>query len=215
MTLADRLRVYFVVDPQFVADPVGVVSAAIAGGVTSVQLRVKAGDTAEFLRLAQLLREITRAQGVLFFVNDRTDIALACHADGVHVGPHDLPVDAVKSIAPSLIIGASAGDVSAARRAIHAGADYLGCGAVFDASATKPDASTHKGLGFISSIARVATVPFVGIGGITAETAEAVVSAGASGVAVVREIGAAMDPCGVAERLFMAVHRGLDSRRAI
>ena len=91
--LRDRLAVYFVADPeQTDRDFLAMVDDALAGGVTSLQLRAKRMPGREMYDLAIALRERCRSAGVLFFVNDRVDIAVAADADGVHVGMHDLPL---------------------------------------------------------------------------------------------------------------------------
>ena len=215
MELADRLRVYFVVDPDIVRDPVDVTRRAISGGVTAVQLRMKTATTREFLTLGNALRGLCRDHHVLFFINDRLDIALALEADGVHLGPNDLPVDVAVRLAPSLIVGGSAGSVEAGLALQGLGAHYLGCGAVYEARTVKPDASAPRGLAFVRAMAKAVSIPFVGIGGISAQTAADVVRCGAAGVATVREIGVSEDPQAASEALAVSVRAGLDSPGAI
>jgi thiamine-phosphate pyrophosphorylase len=113
------------------------------------------------------------------------------------------------------LIGGSAGSLERAIALEAEGADYLGCGAIFEARDVKPDASAPRGLDFIESVASQIDVPFVGIGGITSSLASDVIRAGASGVAVVREIGASRDPAAAARLLSEAVARGLDSRASL
>ena len=97
--LRDRLAVYFVADPeQTDRDFLGMVDDALAGGITSLQLRAKRMPGREMYDLAVALRERCRAARVLFFVNDRVDIAVAADADGVHVGMHDLPLPATRRL---------------------------------------------------------------------------------------------------------------------
>ncbi|MEZ4461048.1 MAG: thiamine phosphate synthase [bacterium] len=215
MNLAQRLRVYFVVDPEIVGDPLGVTEQAISGGVTAVQLRMKNATTREFLRVGESLRDRCNHHDVLFFVNDRLDVAMALGADGIHLGPHDLPVDVAARLAPHLIVGGSAGSVETARALERSGAHYLGCGAIYEARTVKPDASAPRGLDFVRAVAGAVSIPFVGIGGITAATAADVVRCGAAGVATVREIGASEDPAAAAEALAASVRAGLDSAGAI
>ena len=114
--------------------------AALAGGVTAVQLRVKSWTGRETYETALKLKELCAERGALFFVNDRLDVALAARADGVHLGQKDLPVDAARAIAgPDFIIGGTARTPELAREAQRLGADYVGCGAAFG-TATKGDA---------------------------------------------------------------------------
>lgn len=212
MTLAERLTVYFICDPEHLgAAAVETVASAISGGATAIQLRSKSSTTLETLALARHLRMVTQDRA-LFIVNDRADIAVACGADGVHVGPNDLPVEDVKRFFPGLIVGGSANSIDRARALEALGADYLGCGAVFDARAVKPDATSPQGVQWLAHMAEAITIPFVGIGGITVENAASVISAGACGVAVVREIGSAASPARAATRLAEAVARGFAAR---
>ncbi len=139
---------------------------------------------AEFLKLGAPLRALTREAGALFIVNDRLDVALALGADGVHLGSDDLPVDAAKHLAPSLVIGATVRDSGEARRAIVAGASYLGFGAVFP-SRTKADSPVGGIEGLRSLVVAAGTVPVVGIGGIDSERLGKVMATGAAGAAVV------------------------------
>ena len=87
---------------------VEVVSRAVMGGVTMVQLRDKSATTRAFVEEARALKSVLAGKGVPLIVNDRVDIALAIGADGVHVGQHDMSVEAVRSlVGPGKIIGLS------------------------------------------------------------------------------------------------------------
>ncbi len=156
---------------------------ALSGGVTLFQLREKGVTTREYLTLAYRARELTARRGVPLIINDRADIALACGADGVHLGGEDLPVsDARRILGEGKIIGATAKTVEAACLAQAEGADYLGCGAFFP-SATKPDAIPMTPERYREILARV-NIPTVAIGGITAENLSLPLSCGADGVAL-------------------------------
>ncbi|MFC1628231.1 thiamine phosphate synthase [Gemmatimonadota bacterium] len=171
-----------------------IVSAAIAGGVTTVQLREKDTPTGEFLELALRMRTITRESEVTFIVNDRLDIALASDADGIHVGQDDMPADVTRRlIGPDRILGVTAGDSEQARTAIEAGADYIGCNAVF-ATHTKTDTGIPLGLAGLEELVRSVDVPVVAIGGINITNAAEVLATGVAGIAVVSAIVAADDP---------------------
>ena len=137
------LRLYAVTDRAWVGRQTlcQQVEAALQGGVTCVQLREKHLDRDAFLAEARQICALCRQYGVPFIVNDDLDIALACGADGVHVGQDDMPAAEVRRRAGRrLIVGVSAHTPEEARQAEAAGADYLGAGAVFG-SATKTDAS--------------------------------------------------------------------------
>src|SRR5690606_14209855 len=98
----------------------------------------------ELFRLASALRARTSAVGALLFINDRLDVALAAGADGVHLGPSDLPVAAARRAVPAgFLIGYSTDSPDVAARAQRDGADYIGCGAVFG-TGSKPEAAGER-----------------------------------------------------------------------
>ncbi len=180
-----------------------VVRSALAAGAPAVQLRDKEAGAAALLEQARELLVLVRRHGALLFVNDRLDVALAAGADGVHLGPDDLPVAAVRARAPrGFLIGYSTDDPERARGAEAEGADYIGCGAVFGTS-TKPDAGDVIGIRRLDEVARAVHVPVIGIGGITPERAFEVAATRAAGIAVVGAVMAAPDP-GEAVRLLLA-----------
>lgn len=209
----DHLAVYLcmpVVRGKQGMDALAIARAAIAGGVTAIQLRDKESPLPDVLAVGRQIRQLCREAGVLFFVNDRVDVALLLDADGVHVGQEDLPVhEARRLLGPGKWIGASAGSLEEAERSIVQGADYLGVGSVF-ATASKADAGEPVGTGLIREIRRRWDVPLVGIGGIKADNAQAVMAAGADGVAVISAVFDAADPELAAGRLRAAV--GKDNR---
>lgn len=201
--LAARLRLVVITDPTLAAPRtvVEVVRAAVEAGAPAVQLRNKGQSARELLTVGRELRSITRAAGALLFVNDRLDVALALEADGVHVGPDDLTVAAVRAVAPpGFLIGRSADQLSVARQAVEDGADYIGCGAVY-ATTTKGDAGEVIGLDGLDAVARAVNVPVVAIGGITVARAAEVGRTRAAGIAVVGAVMAAGDVAGVVRSL--------------
>jgi thiamine-phosphate pyrophosphorylase len=170
------------------------VRAALRGGATVVQLRMKHGSTREMLALGQELREVTRLAGVPLIVNDRLDVALALEAEGVHLGQEDLPARLARPlIGPNRLLGVSVETVEQAEQAWRDGADYLGVGDLFG-TPSKPDAGPPIGLEALRAIARAVPLPIVGIGGVTLENAGAVIDAGAAGVAVISAVIGAADP---------------------
>ncbi len=178
-----------------------VVQAAVAGGVTLVQWREKRGNRRESLLRVMSLREWLRLRQVPFIVNDDVELALACDADGIHVGQGDLPCAEVRRrVGTEMLIGVSVSTVAEAMQAERDGADYLGVSPVF-ATPTKPDAPPAAGLDGLRAIRAAVRLPLVAIGGIQAENAGAVMQAGADGVAVVSAIMAAADPCAAARAL--------------
>ena len=206
--LPDKLSLYYVADAeQADGDFLALVEAALAGGVTSLQLRAKTMSGRDMYDLALRLRPLCAAASALFFVNDRVDIALAARADGVHVGVHDLPLDATRRlIGPAMLLGYSPLDLADVAAAKAGGADYVGLGPVFG-TASKADAQPPLGLVALAEQAHAAALPSVGIGGIHTVNAGSVIRAGADGVAVISAIQRAPDPRQAAESLFLAVHR--------
>jgi thiamine-phosphate pyrophosphorylase len=175
--------------------------AALAGGAGVIQVRDKMASTRRLYEAAGAIREMTRAAGALLIVNDRLDIALAAEADGLHVGPDDLPVAVARRLLrPGMILGASAGTVEEAVEAERAGADYLGVGAVYEARASKADAGPPVGPERVRQVRAAVQIPIVGIGGVKAENATPVIVSGADGVAVITGIVAAADIRAAAEQ---------------
>ena len=178
-----------------------VVSLALAAGARAIQLRNKGDSPRELAELGRALRGPTRDAGALLFVNDRLDLALAVGADGVHLGPHDVPVRAVRAAAPEgFLIGRSADEPHVATVAVDDGADYIGCGTVY-ATSTKADAGDVIGLDGLRRVVEAVSVPVVAIGGITPQRAPDVAATGAAGVAVVGAIMSAADPTAVVRSL--------------
>jgi thiamine-phosphate pyrophosphorylase len=167
---------------------------ALQAGAPAIQLRDKDATPRELLAQARALLPHIHGAGALLFINDRLDIALAAGADGVHLGPHDLPVAAARKVVPpGFLIGCSTDDPGLAAIAERDGADYIGCGAVFGTS-TKADVGDERiGTDRLAHVVRAVSIPVVGIGGITPENAHQVRAAGAAGVAVVGSVMAADD----------------------
>jgi len=165
------------------------VAAAVRGGATSVQVRLKTAPPRE---VVEITRAIMSRTSVPVIVNDRADIALAAGAAGVHVGEADLPVAAIRRFAPAnFIIGASVGsDVELANAK---GADYVGIGPVFG-SDSKSDAGSAIGVDGFRRLRGMVEVPAVAVGGITADRALQIMVHGAAGVAVINSIFRADDP---------------------
>jgi thiamine-phosphate pyrophosphorylase len=165
-------------------------------------LREKNGTARELLYQALLLRKLTRKWGALFFVNDRLDVGLASDADGVHLGPEDLPVAAVRATAPpGFLIGYSTDDPKLARQAAADGADYIGCGAVYP-TATKRDTGDVIGVEGLARVASAVEIPVIGIGGVTPLGAgEIAAKTRAAGVAVIGAVMTAERPGEVVKEL--------------
>jgi len=184
---------------------VEIVAAAVQGGVTMVQLREKSAPTRAFLEDALALKSLLAPLNVPLIINDRTDIALAVDADGVHVGQKDMPVDLVRQMmGPGKIIGLSITNHEQIARPDAGKTDYLGLGPLY-LQQTKSDAATPLGVEGFRALRAATTKPVVAIGGLKADNSAPVLAAGADGLAVVSGIVAAEDPKAAAQaftRLF-------------
>jgi len=178
-----------------------IAEAAIRGGATAVQLRMKEEPARVIVETAREISALCRAAGATLVVNDRVDVALAAGADGVHVGQDDLATaDARALLGLERVLGVSAATEAEGVEAWRSGADYLGVGAVY-ATGTKPDAGAPVGLARIREVSRAVPLPIVGIGGISVENAAAVIRAGAAGVAVITAVTLAEDMVEATRRL--------------
>jgi thiamine-phosphate pyrophosphorylase len=158
--------------------------AAVEGGATVVQLRLKGAPTDVVVERGRPFRDL----GVTFVVNDDVDAALELGADGVHLGRTD--AGAERAIAAGLVLGVSASSVRQAAVAEFQGAAYVGAGPVWS-TPSKEDADPPIGLDGLGLICAAVSIPVVAIGGVDATNARACVEAGAAGVAVIRSAGAA------------------------
>jgi len=208
---ADRLRaalrVYLLADAGLVPPDrlPEIVSAALRGGVTAVQLRAKSATTLELLELARNLNAICREAGVPFIVNDRIDVALAAEADGAHVGhigEEDLsPHDARRLLGADAIVGVSVGTPQEAHMATSQGASYVSAGPMF-ATSTKANAGPAAGENLLRGVRAATGLPLVVIGGITPQRSAALFAAGADGVCVGAAIIRGPDPEAAARAFF-------------
>jgi thiamine-phosphate pyrophosphorylase len=166
---------------------------AAHGGADAVQLRDKTLCPRDLTRVGREILAITRPAGVLFIVNDRLDVALACGADGVHLGQGDLGPGVARQLAPKgFIIGVSVGSVDEACLAQEAGADYVALSPVFS-TASKTDAGPGQGLDRLRQIRKAVRIPVIAIGGIGPGNVREVIRAGADGIAVISAVLSAPD----------------------
>ena len=170
-----------------------VVEPALRGGVDLVQLRDKQASDDEIVRDGRELRELCHRHGALFLVNDRPDLAVACGADGVHVGQDDMPVDEARSIVGGdRIVGTSTHSSDQVDAAEASDADYYAVGPVFETPTKEGRPAT--GWDLVAYAAGRAAKPWFAIGGIDADTATAAAAAGGERAVVVRAIRDADDP---------------------
>ena len=194
MTRSERLRGLYAITPE-TADTrllASAARAALAGGAALLQYRAKRLASDAMLEQARLLAAACREHGALFIVNDALDLALACGADGVHLGRDDMDVTAARARWPDGVIGVSCYASPEDARAAHAaGASYVAIGSVF-ASGTKP-AAARAPLEAIGRARRAGGLPVCAIGGITAANAPSAVAAGADMIAVISALFEAGD----------------------
>ena len=194
-------RVYLVLE----ATAARVVEPALRGGVDLVQLRDKDAGDDEIVRAGRELRELCTAHGALFLVNDRPDLAVACDADGVHVGQDDMPVDEARAIVGrDRIVGTSTHTPDQVDAAEASDADYYAVGPVFETPTKAGRLPT--GWDLIAYAAGRAAKPWFAIGGIDPETARAAAAAGAERAVVVRAIRDAPDPEAAARAIRAALN---------
>ncbi len=186
-------------------DVVAVAEAAVRGGVTLVQLRMKECTTRSYLETSKRLRQTLADHGVPLLINDRVDVAMAAGADGVHLGQTDMPADLARELmGEQSLIGLSADTQAQAAAAEGLPVDYVGVGPVFP-TATKADTGPTLGVEGLRQWRRRCHLPLIGIGGVTAENAAQIVRSGADGIAVVSAICGASDPARAACELRQAI----------
>lgn len=186
---------------------------AIAGGADVIQLRDKTCGCLELHKVARALRSITKKTGTIFIVNDCLDVAIACSADGVHLGQDDIRIDVARQIAPpGFIIGVSVGSVDEALKAEREGADYIAISPLFSTS-SKNNAGPGHGLDRLREIRRNVTIPIIAIGGIKPGNVREVIAAGADGVAVISAVVGSKDISAAARELKNLISAGKKALR--
>jgi thiamine-phosphate pyrophosphorylase len=201
------LSLYLVLDPDL-CGLVGMVEttrAAVAGGVTMVQLRDKHASTAGMIETGRALQEVLAGTGVPLIVNDDVEAAIALQTEGLHVGQEDCDARSARArIGADMILGVSVETEALAAAIDPAIVDYVGAGPVF-ATPTKPDHKQPVGLEGLARLVAASPVPTVAISGLKAEHAAPVLAAGADGLAVVSAICGKPDPRRAAEEIVEAI----------
>jgi thiamine-phosphate pyrophosphorylase len=183
-------------------------AAAIAGGADCIQVREKEMPTRALADRVRAVLDAARPAGVAVVVNDRADVALACGADGVHVGQDDLSVRDVRRMAGDrLLVGVSTHSLEEARAAAEAGADVCGVGAMF-ATSLKPAIAPGGAAYLREYLAHFARVPHLAIGGVTPANVGELAAAGCRGVAVSSAVCGARDPAAAVRALREALAAG-------
>jgi thiamine-phosphate pyrophosphorylase len=168
---------------------VQVAGQMVDAGVDVLQYREKTTDKSQkqMYEECREIRKITQDAGVPFIINDHADIALMVGADGIHQGQDDLPVKALRNIAPDMMIGCSTHSPEQAKKAVEDGADYLGVGPIFTTQ-TKEDVCDAVGFTYLEHVVKTHDIPFVAIGGIKRHNVREILSRGAKTVCLVTEI---------------------------
>ena len=176
------------------------IGAVCEAGVDIVQLRDKQLDDAAIVERATVARDAAHAAGALFVLNDRPDLAVACGADGVHVGQDDAPAaEARRIVGPDALVGLSTHAPEELAASAGEPVDYISAGPV-EPTPTKPG-RPGTGLEYIRLAAEQAPHPFFVTGGVSPGTLPAIAAAGATRFVVVRALTEAADPAAVAKEL--------------
>ena len=195
--------------PELGRDHFDVAVAAIEGGATAIQLRIKKRSMGEALKIATAIHELTSEAGIPLIINDHVGIAMASRAEGLHIGPDDISVpSARRMLGGSVMIGKSTSKHDEAIKAEQEGASYVGVGPVFK-TANKPG-TPAVGASQLTKVKAVVSIPVVAIGGIDVNTVAGCIAAGADGVAVIGAIAMADDMVAATA----AMRRELDKARA-
>ena len=184
---ARQLNLYAVTDRSWLKPDetlASVTEELLKAGVTCVQIREKHMSDEEVLKEASSLKDLCERYQVPLIINDRPDLAKKVGASGVHVGLSDMGIQKARNLlGEDFIIGGSAHNVEEALAAEAAGADYLGCGAVFG-STTKTNV-TQLPIETLKAICEAVTIPVVAIGGVNNDNLPLLAGSGIAGVAVV------------------------------
>lgn len=179
---------------------VDITKAALEGGCRVIQLRDKQASDNYLIEVGNEIRQLTRDADAIFIVDDRLEVALACDADGLHVGQSDRPAGELRTILDGKILGVSAATVDEAKRAKQDRADYLGVGPIFSTS-TKADAGEAMGLCILPLVKAATRLPIVAIGGINESNIAEVAKTGIEAACVISAVVCAEDMVQAVKRL--------------
>ena len=207
-------RLYLITDRKVSTKPLPeAVRLALEGGVRAVQLREKDLQVRELLALAKELRGITKDFGAKLFINDRVDVAVAVHADGVHLGVRSMPPQAVrKVVSDKMLIGVSTHNREEAWSAETEGADFITFGPIY-ATPSKNVYGEPVGLNVLNSLIKYITIPIYAIGGIKSGNTYDILQQGAYGVSMISGILSAPDIRKAAKETIGMIQRTLAGER--
>ena len=184
-------------------DILRLVRAAVDAEVPLFQIREKSLPARVLFDLVARAAELTRGSKTRLLVNDRSDIARAAGADGVHLTAQSLPVEVVrKTCGAEFLIGVSTHSLDEARAAHAGGADFVVFGPVFE-TASKRVYGEPQGVDTLAAVAQeLCEFPVVAIGGVTLENAGECFDAGASGVAAIGMFNDAENLSSIVNRIY-------------
>jgi thiamine-phosphate pyrophosphorylase len=169
------------------------VEEALKGGATLLQLREKDKSTRDYIQLAEKVHTISRKYNIPLIIDDRIDVAMVVHAEGVHLGQSDMPIDTARRILGSdMIIGATAKTVTQALEAYKQGADYLGVGAIYPTTTKVKTVLTSTET--LAAICKIVPIPVNAIGGLNKTNINILEGISIAGLCVVSAIMKADDP---------------------
>lgn len=201
--LSDQLKLCLVIGSQ-PTNGLGLldtVEAAIRGGVSMVQLRMKHTSTEHRIEVGRQLQPLLRAAAVPLIINNDVEAAVALNADGVHVGQQDMPADQARArLGDDRIVGLSINHLSQLRAVDPRVVDYAGLGPVY-ATTSKPDHAAPIGVDGLAALVQACPIAHIAIGGINDTNAGAIAATGVGGIAVISAICGAPDPCHAAQNL--------------
>lgn len=175
------------------------VRLALEGGCRWIQLRMKDASVDEIRPVALEAQRMCKEAGATFVLDDHVELCKEIHADGVHLGKTDMPIDEARRIlGPDYIIGGTANTIEDVRTHASRGANYIGCGP-FRFTTTKAKLAPTLGLEGYRSIVKAMreeglSLPIVAIGGITAEDIPDIMRTGVTGIALSGTVLRADDP---------------------
>ncbi|MFZ7223384.1 thiamine phosphate synthase [Avibacterium avium] len=180
---------------------------ALKAGITCYQFREKGQfslqDPQQIEQLARQCQDLCQQYNVPFIMNNDVQLAEKLHADGIHVGQKDTPVEQLaQQIEGKMLIGLSVNTLQQAQQHnAFNGVDYYGCGPIFP-TFSKADAAPDVGINFVQFLREQGiNKPLVAIGGIRTEHVPALLQAGADGVAVISTIMQAEDVAATVQKI--------------
>ena len=179
---------------------------ALEGGCKWIQLRMKDASDDEVRKAAAEIQPMCKEHEAVFLLDDRVKLAKELHADGVHLGKNDMPIDEARRIlGEEYIIGGTANTFDDIQRIASQGADYIGCGP-FRFTTTKKNLAPVLGIeGYRDIIAKMRNaginIPMVAIGGITPDDIDEILATGVQGIAVSGTVLNADDPVAMMKSL--------------